>query len=224
MGAGGRPDVRWVLCLAECGEDRNENERRGGKTSKRRGRRRDGEEARNDEKEKKELRLGVGGAIRNYCGTIDKRRLRGRTTEDSLRPSDFPLFHIVSLFRLSSLFPTSAPSWTSAPPRDAVPCPRNLPDSSICNVRRPARYAPASVRSTWNRRFLSDSVYFSERAEQTATGQAWSCKYTVLHDSSAAVIDMIMRQISRVLRISYHRAYSFATLERCDKILHETII
>lgn len=31
------------------------------------------------------VRLGVGGAIRNYCGTIDKRRLRGCTTEDSRR-------------------------------------------------------------------------------------------------------------------------------------------
>jgi len=67
-------------------------------------------------RERKEgVRVRGGGAIRNYCGTIDKRRLRGRTTEDSLRPSDFPLFHVVSLFCLSSLFPTSAPSWTYAP-------------------------------------------------------------------------------------------------------------
>lgn len=41
------------------------------------------------------VRLGVGGAIRNYCGTIDKRRLRGCTTEDSFRPSDFLLFSFV---------------------------------------------------------------------------------------------------------------------------------
>lgn len=49
------------------------------------------------------VRLGVGGAIRNYCGTIDKRRLRGRTTEDSLRPSDFPSTASPP-FRLFSLF------------------------------------------------------------------------------------------------------------------------
>lgn len=134
----------------------------------------EGGKGRNDEKEKKELGLGVGGAIRNYCGTIDKRRLRGRTTEDPLRPSDFPLFHVVSLFRLSPLFPT--PAHLGLPlPRHAVPCPRNLLDSSICNVRRPARYtqrSPPCLRSFYVEwKILSDLVYFSEHAEQTATGQ-----------------------------------------------------
>lgn len=120
---------------------------------------------RDDEKEK-ELGLGVGGAIRNYCGTIDKRRLRGRTTEDPLRSSDFPLFHVVSLFRFSSLFPTR-PSWTSVPASCRTSCPRNLPDSSICNVRRLARYTslrPASsARSTWNGRFFP-TLYISVNA------------------------------------------------------------
>lgn len=82
------------------------------------------------------VRLGVGGAIRNYCGTIDKRRLRGRTTEDSLRPSDFPStasppFRLFSLFiflsTLLSFF--SLFSWISASAsrRSAVRSRRVLP-------------------------------------------------------------------------------------------------
>lgn len=57
------------------------------------------------------VRLGVGGAIRNYCGTIDKRRLRGRTTEDSLRPSDFPSTRRLSFPLLLSFLWLP---WTSA--------------------------------------------------------------------------------------------------------------
>lgn len=103
MDAGGWPDVRWMRAV-ECTGDRNVREGGG-----------DGREE--EEKEKKEeekrrgrkegvrvrVRLGVGGAIRNYCGTIDKRRLRGCTTKDSLRPSDFFSFHSL-LFPASSLF------------------------------------------------------------------------------------------------------------------------
>lgn len=86
-------------------ERRDGSERREKKTT---------EEERRERKEgvRVRVRLGVGGAIRNYCGTIDKRRLRGRTTEDSLRPSDFSSLPTSSLF-LSSLFLTR-PSWTSA--------------------------------------------------------------------------------------------------------------
>lgn len=110
------------------------------------------------------VRLGVGGAIRNYCGTIDKRRLRGRTTEDSLRPSDFPST-VASLFRFS-LFPGSfgLPLLRHAVVLSVLPvlCPRNLPDSSICNVQEPAHYATL-VRSTWNRRFYP-TLYISVNA------------------------------------------------------------
>lgn len=91
MDAGGWPDVRWMR-VVERGGDRNEDARRRKDVEE------EGEEEEEEEEERGErkegvrvrVRLGVGGAIRNYCGTIDKRRLRGRTTEDSLRPSDFP--------------------------------------------------------------------------------------------------------------------------------------
>lgn len=140
--------MRWMR-VVEHGGDRNEDARR--RKDVRRKRRRDGGRGGEDEKkeERRErkgvrvrVRLGVGGAIRNYCGTIDKRRLRGRTTEDSLRPSDFPST-VASLFRLFSLFPGSLglPLLASCRSLRTVPCPRNLPDSSICNVRKPARYA-----------------------------------------------------------------------------------
>lgn len=118
------------------------------------------------------VRLGVGGAIRNYCGTIDKRRLRGRTTEDSLRPSDFPST-VASLFRLFSLFPGSLglPLLASCRSLRTVPCPRNLPDSSICNVRKPARYAILVRPFYVEQKILPDLVYFSGRAERAAVGQ-----------------------------------------------------
>lgn len=167
MDAEGRPDVRWMR-VAERGGDRNEDAGRGRDVEE--------EEEEEERRERKEgvrvrVRLGVGGAIRNYCGTIDKRRLRGRTTEDSLRPSDFPsTFHLPpsTVFRrLSFPFLLSFPSFGLPLLRHAVfhpyPClaPRNLPDSSICNVRESARATPpSSGRSTWNRRFYP-TLYIS---------------------------------------------------------------
>lgn len=178
---------------AGCGGDRNENEREGGKTSKRKEERKMGEwGARNDEKEKKELGLGVGGAIRNYCGTIDKRRLRGRTTEDSLRPSDFSLLHVVSLFRLSSPLPTPRTHLgLSLPP--SLPC---LAHETF-QTRQYVMFEGPRVTPLppFVLRGIEDSfrnpVYFSEASKPRRDR---SCKYTVLHDSSAAVTDMIMRQ------------------------------
>lgn len=122
----GGVDVRWVRAI-ECAGDRNEDAKR------RRNSEEEEEEAKEDEERRKEgvrvrVRLGVGGAIRNYCGTIDKRRLRGRTTEDSLRPSDFPsiaspLFRLFSRFLFLSLF-----LWTSVfASRRSVRSRRTLP-------------------------------------------------------------------------------------------------
>lgn len=127
MDAEGRPDVRWMR-VAERGGDRNEDAGRG----------KDVEEEEEEEEERRErkegvrvrVRLGVGGAIRNYCGTIDKRRLRGRTTEDSLRPSDFPsTFHlppssVASTFPFLLSFPSfGLPLLRHAVPSVPVPCP-----------------------------------------------------------------------------------------------------
>lgn len=163
MDAEGRPDVRWMR-VAERGGDRNEDAGRGKDVEE--------EEEEEERRERKgvrvRVRLGVGGAIRNYCGTIDKRRLRGRTTEDSLRPSDFPsTFHlppssVASPFRFFSLF-LLLDFHSCVMPFHPYPClaPRNLPDSSICNVREPARATPpSSGRSTWNRRFYP-TLYIS---------------------------------------------------------------
>lgn len=152
MDAEGRPDVRWMR-VAERG-DRNEDAGRGKEEE---------EEERRERKEgvRVRVRLGVGGAIRNYCGTIDKRRLRGRTTEDSLRPSDFPST-VASPFRFFSLF-LLLDFRSCVMSFHPYPClaPRNLPDSSICNVREPARATPpSSGSSTWNRRFYP-TLYIS---------------------------------------------------------------
>lgn len=157
MDEGGWPNVRWMR-VVECG-NRNEDVKRRKDVEEGEARKeekeeemvvekeREAEEEEEERRKRKEgvrvrVRLGVGGAIRNYCGTIDKRRLRGRTTEDSLRPSDFPST-VASLFRLFSLFPGSfgLPLSRHVVLSVPVPCPRNLPDSSICNVRKPARYA-----------------------------------------------------------------------------------
>lgn len=135
------------------GGDRNRTREEGkmSKKKEKRWRRRSRERRERKEGVRVRVRLGVGGAIRNYCGTIDKRRLRGRTTEDSLRPSDFPST-VASLFRFS-LFRGSfgLPLSRHVVPSVPVPCPRNLPDSSICNV--PRATPPSSGCSTWNRRF-----------------------------------------------------------------------
>lgn len=113
-----------------CGKKKGNKKKKKEKDEERRGRK---------EGVRVRVRLGVGGAIRNYCGTIDKRRLRGCTTEDSLWPERLPFHRLASLSPcFSSLFP--ALLWTSATPRHTVPpvllvpCPRNLPDSSICNA------------------------------------------------------------------------------------------
>lgn len=90
------------------------------------------------------VRLGVGGAIRNYCGTIDKRRLRGCTTEDSRRrffvsvrscllsvPSSVSPsvpFYLASLWS-SNLFLLSSLARTGKKDR------LRPTDSSICNIR-----------------------------------------------------------------------------------------
>lgn len=129
----GGPDVRWMR-VVEHGGDRNEDARRRKDVEEKGDEMEEDEGGREDEKkeERRErkgvrvrVRLGVGGAIRNYCGTIDKRRLRGRTTEDSLRPSDFPST-VASLFRLFSLFPGSLglPLLASCRSLGTVPCPR----------------------------------------------------------------------------------------------------
>lgn len=107
-------------------EEKKRDERR--KRGRREGGRKEGVRVR--------VRLGVGGAIRNYCGTIDKRRLRGCTTEDSLRPNDLP-YRRRLFFRLFS--PLPAPLDFRPRARHAVPPTTNLPASSICNVRESAR-------------------------------------------------------------------------------------
>lgn len=49
--------------------------------------------------------VGVGGAIRNYCGTIDKRRLRGRTTERCQADFSLPFPSRLSSSSKSCLLP-----------------------------------------------------------------------------------------------------------------------
>lgn len=108
MDAEGWPDVRWIRAV-ECAGDRNEDKREDGGSGRKEEEEKEEERRGRKEGVRARVRLGVGGAIRNYCGTIDKRRLRGRTTEDSLRPSDFSSCFraVASLFRLFSLFLTS---------------------------------------------------------------------------------------------------------------------
>lgn len=119
---------------------------------------RDEEEERRERKEgvRVRVRLGVGGAIRNYCGTIDKRRLRGRTTEDSLRPSDFPstvasLFHLFSpgfRSRVMSFYPYPCLAHETFQIRQYV------------MFENPRATPSPSGRSTWNRRFCP-TLYIS---------------------------------------------------------------
>lgn len=129
---------------------------------RRRGRTRRKEERRERKGVRVRVRLGVGGAIRNYCGTIDKRRLRGRTTEDSLRPSDFPST-VAVLFSASSLF--------SLVPLDfrfsrhavlSVPClaHETFQTRQYVMFENPRATPSSSGRSTWNRRFCP-TLYIS---------------------------------------------------------------
>jgi len=128
--------VRWMRVVSRRRRQKAKT-REEGKMSKKKEK---GVEKRRERKEGVRVRvgLGVGGAIRNYCGTIDKRRLRGRTTEDSLRLSDFPST-VASLFLPPGSFglPLLRHAVLSVL---LVLCPRNLPDSSICNVQEPAHY------------------------------------------------------------------------------------
>lgn len=144
-----------------------------------------GARKRDDEGRRKEgvrvrVRLGVGGAIRNYCGTIDKRRLRGRTTEDSLRPSDFPSTASPP-FRLLSLLPVPLSSPGLPPPSTPRPtAARPCFAHEIFQTRQYVMFEgpralrhPRLARSSYVEwKILPDLVYFSGRAEQTAAGQA----------------------------------------------------
>lgn len=124
--------------------------------------------------------LGVGGAIRNYCGTIDKRRLRGRTTEDSLRLSDFPST-IASLFLLAPLdFRSCVMPYY---PYYSCFAHETFQTRQYVMFKNP-HTTPSSGRSTWNRRFyptLYISVDASSKPRWTARGRP--CKYMILHDS-----------------------------------------
>lgn len=55
----------------------------------------------------------VGGAIRNYCGTIDKRRLRGRTTERCQADFSLPFPSLLASFFLLEELPPSTPTRSS---------------------------------------------------------------------------------------------------------------
>lgn len=57
--------------------------------------------------------VGVGGAIRNYCGTIDKRRLRGRTTERCQADFSLPFPSLLASFFLLEELPPSTPTRSS---------------------------------------------------------------------------------------------------------------
>lgn len=147
--------MRWMRVVERDG-DRNEDARRRNDVEE------EGEEEEGERRERKEgvrvrVRLGVGGAIRNYCGTIDKRRLRGRTTEDSLRPSDFPST-VASPFRFS-LLPGSFGLPLS---RHPYPClaHETFQTRQYVMFENPRPTPPSSGRSTWNRRFYP-TLYIS---------------------------------------------------------------
>lgn len=169
----GGPNVRWMRVVERSGDRRIE-----GKTSKKKAEEKEegeevvevGVENRRERKEgvRVRVRLGVGGAIRNYCGTIDKRRLRGRTTEDSLRLSDFPST-VASLFRLLLSFLSPALSDFRSGIMPFYPYTRAFAHETFQTrqyvmfeyARTPVRYTTLStVRSTWNRRFCP-TLYIS---------------------------------------------------------------
>lgn len=137
------------------------------KKKEKRWRRGGGEDEKKEERRERKgvrvrVRLGVGGAIRNYCGTIDKRRLRGCTTEDSLRPSDFPST-VASLFRLFSLFPGSLGlPLLSRHAVLSVPClaHETFQTRQYVMFENPRATPSSSGRSTWNRRFCP-TLYIS---------------------------------------------------------------
>lgn len=143
------------------------------------------EEERRERKEgvRVRVRLGVGGAIRNYCGTIDKRRLRGRTTEDSLRPSDFPST-VASLFRLVSLDFRSRVMLFYPYPCLAH---ETFQTRQYVMLKNPRATPPSSGRSTWNRRFYPCIFQWT----QTAVGQVdpVNIRYFTILDTGT---DMIM--------------------------------
>lgn len=96
------------------------------------------------------VRLGVGGAIRNYCGTIDKRRLRGRTTEDFLRSSDLPStasppFRLLFSFSLSLSPPPSASPPLFSLPLGLPPRRHAVPPSVRPSVRRALPTKPSRL-------------------------------------------------------------------------------
>lgn len=171
---------------------------RGQKREKAGGDGREGEEKEKEEEEERRgrkervrvrVRLGVGGAIRNYCGTIDKRRLRGCTTEDSLRPSDFfSSFHslpVASLFRLFSLFPASLglPFLASCRLIRAFTHETFQTRQYVMFEARALRHpCPASDCPTWNRRFFS-ILYISVDASSIYRDRTADPVNTRLHDS-----------------------------------------
>lgn len=160
--------MRWMR-VVEHGGDRNEDARRRKDVEEKGDEMEEGEEEDEKKEERRErkgvrvrVRLGVGGAIRNYCGTIDKRRLRGRTTEDSLRPSDFPST-VASLLRLFSLFPGSLGLPLLASCRSlSVPClaHETFQTRQYVMFENPRATPSSSGRSTWNRRFCP-TLYIS---------------------------------------------------------------
>lgn len=97
------------------------------------------------------LGLGVREAIRNYCGTIDKRRLRGCTTEKF----SLLLYLLLDLsFLFSSFFLPSFPPPQTSPPLHRssflirVFLERRLSDSSICNVQDSSLFRPVPTHLT----------------------------------------------------------------------------
>lgn len=159
--------MRWMRAV-ECTGDRNEETREDGRSGKEEEEKEKEEEEERRKGGRKEgvrvrVRLGVGGAIRNYCGTIDKRRLRGCTTEDSLRPSDFSSsFH----GRFSSpCFP-----WTpflASCRLTRVFTHETFQTRQYVMFESPRHPRPASGRptSTWNRRFFR-TLYISVDASR----------------------------------------------------------
>lgn len=140
---------------------------------------------------------GGGGGGREERGTPRKKRSQGqgqvrgwRSNKELLRydrqtattwphygrfsPAERLSFHRRLSFPPLLSFPWFP--WTSASrvmpfsPYRALPV-RNLPDSSICNVRKPARYAILVRPFYVEQKILPNLVYFSGRAEQAAVGQ-----------------------------------------------------
>lgn len=124
------------------------------------------------------------------------------------------------LFSASSLFslPLGLP-----PPRHAVPPTTNLPGSSICNVREPARRATlaSSDRPTWNGRFFL-TLYISANAPRANSRRDIA---EVLHAAPDTSTDIITSKYLGVARYISSRnaelrvSFETSTAEYYRKVL-----